>query len=84
MNTKLTLTIERDIIEQAKVYAKQRGRSLSNIIENYLKLIIGSEQKNNDLELPPIVKELSGIYSVPPNFDAEKIKREHLQKKYSK
>jgi len=36
MNTKLTLTIEESIIEKAKSYARKNGRSLSDIIENYL------------------------------------------------
>ena len=40
MNTKLTLTIEQAIIEKAKFYAKEKGRSLSDIIENYLKVLI--------------------------------------------
>ncbi|MGB1451779.1 MAG: DUF6364 family protein, partial [Marinirhabdus sp.] len=39
MNTKLTLTIERKIIEKAKNYAKGKNRSLSDIIENYLKTL---------------------------------------------
>ena len=39
MNTKLTLTIEQTIIERAKKYANNKGRSLSDIIENYLKVI---------------------------------------------
>jgi hypothetical protein len=36
MNTKLTLTIEKNVIEKAKRYAKQNSRSLSDIIEKYL------------------------------------------------
>ena len=39
MNTKLTLTVEKSIIERAKLYAKNTGRSLSEIIENYLATI---------------------------------------------
>ena len=34
MNTKLTLTIEQDVIEKAKKYAKDKVRSLSSLIEN--------------------------------------------------
>ncbi|WP_339925739.1 DUF6364 family protein [uncultured Cyclobacterium sp.] len=34
MHTKLTLPIEREIIEQAKAYSKEKNRSLSDIIEN--------------------------------------------------
>ncbi|GEM_PF-1491281 len=36
MATKLTLTVEERIIEKAKAYAKQTGRSLSELVENYL------------------------------------------------
>ena len=39
MNTKLTLTIEQDVIEKAKKYAKDKERSLSSLIENYLKAL---------------------------------------------
>ena len=39
MTTKLTLTVEKSIIERAKSYAKNTGRSLSELIENYLETI---------------------------------------------
>ena len=39
MITKLTLTIEKSVIEKAKKYAREKERSLSDIIENYLKAI---------------------------------------------
>tara|TARA_B110000902_G_C13882842_1_gene427421 strand:+ start:93 stop:299 length:207 start_codon:yes stop_codon:yes gene_type:complete len=39
MNTKLILTIDQEIIEKAKQYAKGKNRSLSDIIENYLKTL---------------------------------------------
>jgi hypothetical protein len=40
MKTKLTLIIEHTLIDKAKRYAKGKGRSLSNIIENYLKVLV--------------------------------------------
>jgi len=43
MNTKLTLTIEQTLIEKAKEYAKAKGRSLSDIVENYFKAIVKDE-----------------------------------------
>ena len=45
MNTKLTLTIEQEIIERAKLYAKSKNRSLSDIIENYLKILTKKKKK---------------------------------------
>lgn len=49
MHTKLTLTIERDVIKRAKKYARRKGRSLSDIIENYLKAIT-KEEDTGDIE----------------------------------
>ena len=44
MKTKLTLTLEKDIIIHAKEYAKATGISLSELIQDYLKRI---SSKNN-------------------------------------
>lgn len=40
MNTKLTLTIDQQVIEAAKEVARQSGRSLSDLIEHYLIALI--------------------------------------------
>ena len=32
MNTKLTLSLEKEVIEKAKIYAKGTGRSLSEMV----------------------------------------------------
>jgi predicted HicB family RNase H-like nuclease len=44
MTTKLTLTVEKDVIERAKSYAKVSGKSLSELIEQYLETLT---QENN-------------------------------------
>ena len=40
MNTKLTLSIEEEIIIKAKAFAKENGKSLSQLIENYLSVLV--------------------------------------------
>ena len=60
MNTKLTLTIEQTVIEKAKKYAKDNERSLSDLIENYLKALTKESDVNDDVELTPVVKSLKG------------------------
>lgn len=82
MNTKLTLTIEKEIIERAKIYAKDRNRSLSDIIENYLKLLTEKEQKNKAEKLNPIVESLKGSFKMPKNMDYKKELRNRLEEKY--
>jgi replicative DNA helicase len=82
MNTKLTLTIEQSIIEKAKKYASERGRSLSDIVENYLKAITKEEDKKREDELTPIVKSLKGTFKAPEDFDYKKELSKSLTKKY--
>ena len=81
MNTKLTLTIEQSIIEKAKKYANDKGRSLSSIIENYLK-VITKEEAVSDIELTPIVKSLKGSFKAPRNLNYKKELSKRLSEKY--
>ncbi|HOV94336.1 MAG TPA: DUF6364 family protein [Spirochaetales bacterium] len=62
METKLTLRIDKSVIERAKEYARQRKKSLSDLVEDYFRHIVSSD---GDQEPPfsPLVEELSGIIS---------------------
>lgn len=82
MNTKLTLTIEKEIIERAKNYAKAKNRSLSDIIENYLKTITDKEKQNKDQKLNPVVASLKGSFKMPKNMDYKKELRNRVEEKY--
>jgi hypothetical protein len=46
MNTKLTLTVDSSVIEHAKRYAESQNKSLSKIVEHYLRSITFEEQTN--------------------------------------
>jgi hypothetical protein len=81
-NTKLTLSIDKDIIEKAKIYARNRKRSLSNLIEDYLKSLTVDEQKD-DFEYTPIVQSLKGAIQVDPaTFDYRQTLEDELFEKY--
>ena len=84
MNTKLTLTIEKDVIDKAKDYARKKRRSLSDLIENYLKLIVYSKDNENIEEITPLVKSMMGNFKVPKDFDYKKALVDGLNRKYSK
>ncbi len=81
MQTKLTLTLEQSIIEQAKDYAKSKGRSLSELIENYLKVIL-EDNERKEIKLSPSVKKLKGSIKLPENFDYKKELANALSEKY--
>ncbi len=80
MQTKLTLTLDQSIIEQAKLYAKKQGRSLSDLIENYLKLVL----KDNPQEVPlsPSIRSLKGAVQLPKDFEYKKELTKSLSAKY--
>lgn len=81
MSTKLTLTIQKEVIEDAKAFAKEQGKSLSQIIENYLKsLSVETKQR----ELSPNVKKLVGVLKLPKDFDYKKELSDALAEKYLK
>ena len=81
MSTKLTLTIDESIIERAKKYAKSKENSLSNIIENYLKILV-KDNTRTEIELTPIVKSLKGSFSSNSAFDYKKELTKRLSDKY--
>jgi len=80
MNTKLTLTMEESVIEQAKKYAKSKGQSLSDLIENYLKTTTRHQQEETGLT--PIVKSLKGSFKASEDFDYKEEVAKRLAEKY--
>ena len=84
MNTKLTLTIEKEVIDRAKKYAKEEKRSLSDIIENYLKMLTQSksELNVNEQELNPLVASLRGSFKMPKDMDYQKELNKRREDKY--
>jgi hypothetical protein len=82
MTTKLTLSIDDQVIESAKMYAKGKGKSLSGIVENYLKSI--SNTKSGAPEISPRVKKLMGSLRLPKNSDYKSELGKAMSKKYAK
>ena len=81
MDAKLTLNIDKDVTRKAKVYAKNNGRSLSDLVENYLKLLTKNSVVE-DSEYTPRVKSLLGCITLPEDFDYKKEIADYLTKKY--
>jgi murein DD-endopeptidase MepM/ murein hydrolase activator NlpD len=80
MITKLTLTIEDSVVKSAKKYASQKGKSLSDIVENYLKSV--STPEDSEQKLSPRVLKMMGVIKLPADFDYKKDLANALTKKY--
>ena len=81
MITKLTLTIEQMVITRAKKYARKKGRSLSDLVENYLK-VISREEFTPEVEISPMIKSLRGSFKAPADLDYKKELSKALSEKY--
>jgi len=77
MQTKLTLRLESELIEQAKAHAKQQGKSLSQIVADYFMIFTEKSKKSN---ISPITQSLIGIIKIK-NLDVKDYKK-HLEEKY--
>ena len=81
MDTKLTLSLDKEIIEAAKVYARKRNTSLSNLIENYLVSVTTKSKFTLD-DISPLVKSLSGVLKLDKKSDRKKQYVDYLANKY--
>ena len=80
MTTKLTLTIDDSVITIAKKYARKNGKSLSDIVENYLMSLTSKESKEE--EISSKVLKLMGVIKLPQDFDYKTELTKGLSKKY--
>ena len=80
MTTKLTLTVEKEIIEKAKIYAKNTDRSLSKIVESYLDNLI-KDSESNTIKSAKLTK-LVGSIKVPKNIDKKIALSEYFNSKH--
>ena len=82
MTTKLTLTIEESVIDSAKAYARDQGRSLSDVVENYLKILAAKSPMEDALS--PKVLQLRGSIKLPEDFDYKSELGNAIAEKYAK
>jgi len=83
MNTKLTLNIEKDLIDLAKKYAKESRQSLSSLVQNYFKHLTSDNKIIDNIDISPTVKDLSGIISLNNDYDYKNEYKKHIIDKYS-
>ena len=80
MDKKLTLSLNKSIIESAKDYAKSNDISLSKLIESYLSTLI--KRNKSSPEITPLVESLSGVISLDKDFDVKDAYADYLLEKY--
>lgn len=81
MEAKLTLKLDRNVINEAKRYAKTRNTSLSRMVERFFKSLVEKKTKK-EKNYSPLVEELSGIINLDKEFDFKEEYTKYLIEKY--
>lgn len=79
MNTKLTLRLDRSLIEKAKAYALRTGKSVSQMVAEYFARL-DAPQESTIQELPPLVRSLKGVLRGGKAGRSDY--RRHIEEKY--
>jgi hypothetical protein len=80
MNTKLTLKLNKRVIERAKRYSSKRKTSISQIVESHLNALTTDETE--DLEITELVRSISGVISSDKIRNYKSDYKKYITKKY--
>ncbi len=79
MHAKLTLRLDAELIQLAKTYSRQTGKSLSQIVTDYFARLT-AKPIGDDADTTPLVRSLRG--SLRDAEVDESDYRRHLEEKY--
>ena len=79
VSTKLTLSIDASVIVQAKAFARQRRKSLSRLVEEYLRYV--SAAPADPPALSSRVLAIAESLEMPPGATYDGLKYEYLREK---
>lgn len=79
--------MDENVIKRAKSYAKSKGVSVSEVVEKYLSELAdkkpeGVSSLGVDENISALVSAISGVVSLPPEFDEKLASREERLNKH--
>ncbi|MEM1296445.1 MAG: DUF6364 family protein [Verrucomicrobiota bacterium] len=83
MQTKLTLRMESDLIEEAKKVAEDRNVSLSQMVADFFNAITTKDASEDFVDLPPKTRSLHGALRSNKQINEREDYRDFVEEKYS-
>ncbi len=81
--TKLTLSMDEELIAAAKRIAKRRGQSVSAMFTNLVRTMASQEaRQDDDVQPESIVGQLAGSIKLPVGMSADDARYDGMRKKY--
>ena len=81
MSTNITLTLDSQLVEQAELYAHAHGKSLTAMVEDYVRLLVLAQQPELP-ELPPNLARLRGAINLPEGSDYKQALADAIQERH--
>ena len=81
-NTKLTLSADQALIEQAKSLAAKRKTSLSAMVSAYFRSLAAFADPAA-LEIPPLTRQATGLISLPSKASYKRLLEDALWEKHA-
>lgn len=78
MDAKLTLKLDKRVIERAKAYARRHHKSVSGMVENYFKNLTRLPESDKE-ESSDLVRSLKGVIKLPAGYDFKRDRLGHLE-----
>jgi len=85
MYTKLTLRLNKSIVDAAKEHVEKQGLSLSRMVESYFLLLSQTTCKtvdNNEITISPFVQSMVSDKPIPSDLDYKSDYKNYLSEKY--
>ena len=85
MNAKLTLKLDEQVIQQAKRYAALNNRSLSGLVENYLRVLVTKsavEDSYEEIQISPFVRQMTEGIALPLDLDPKELYHQYIEGKH--
>ncbi len=78
--TKLTLSVDEDVVEQAKQLAEAGKTSVSSMFSRFIRSAAGQHARR--IKIGPLTRRASGIVRLPPGRDYDELLTDALKEKY--
>ena len=83
MQTKLTLRMEKELIEKAKIFSNASGKSLSQMVSDYFRMLNTGGEPEEEFTISKKVNSIKGILKGHPELNEDDYKK-HLEDNHLK
>jgi hypothetical protein len=81
MSSKLTLSVDPQVVAWAKEYAERNNTSVSELVQTYLSIVTKPPKAERGKDLPPVLGSLRSLVK-DDGLDYREEYRKHLTAKY--